>query len=149
MKNITQIIELALFNADLKDPTTRKNRQLNDVKYPNAKSREHTFRGPRLGGIKADGSLGKVSRLRKDRTQAYINNHPTLNAQLTGPSRKIINKITAQKYLDPKVNLDKVISQQKPKTWQVSNSQMKISYVPNTGRYLPNGQKEGIFYILN
>ena len=148
MKNLIQIIEIALFK-DQEDPTTKSNNKINNIKYPTKSARSHTFRGPRLGGIKSDGSLGKVSRLRKDRTQAYINQHPTLNKQLTTASRKLISKAIAQKYLDSKVNIDKVISLQKPRTWQVSNSQMKISYVPNAGRYLPNGQKEGVFYIIN
>lgn len=148
MKTLTQIIEMSL-NSGVEDPTTKSNRKLNDVQRPTAQSRRHTFRGPRIGGIKADGSLGKVSRLRKDTTQAYINDHPTLNKNLTTASKKPINKIMAQKYLDPKVNLDKVIANQRPKTWQVSNSQMKIVYVPNVGRYLPTGQKEGMFYIVN
>lgn len=148
MKNLIQIIEIALF-GDVRDPIQKSNNKVNNIKYPTDSARSHTFRGARYGGIKADGTLGKVSRLRKDKTQSYINQHPTLNAQLTTPKRKLISRATAQQYLDPKVNLNKIINSQKPKTWQISNSQMKVSYVPNTGRYLPNGQKEGTFYILN
>ena len=148
MKTLIQIIEMSLFNEPT-DSLESKNRKINDIRHPTVSSRSHTFRGPRVGGIKSDGSLGKVSRIRKDRSQAYISKHPTLNKQLTTPARKNISKILAKKYLDPKVNLDKVILNQKPKTWQVSNSNMKIIYTPNTGRYLPNGQKEGMFYIIN
>lgn len=142
---------MSLFSdpGDPGDPTAKSNRKLNDIKHPTDQSRRHMFRGPRLGGIKSDGSLGKVSRLRKDKTQAYINDHPTLNKSLTAASKKPISTAMAQKYLDQKVNLIKVIANQKPKTWQVSNSKMKIVYVPNIGRYLPTGQKEGMFYIVN
>ena len=142
MKNLTQIIESVLLNNHTSLPTDKQDRKMKDIKHPTDQSRRHTFRGPRLGGLKADGSPGKVSRLRKDRTGAYLMSHPTLNPSITAPSRKVITPIKARSLLDPKVDIAGAMRAGKRKTWQISNSNTKVMFEPGVG-------PKGTFFLIN
>lgn len=144
MKNLTQIIENILHEEEMSLPTDTQNRKLSDIKHPTDQSRRHTFRGPRIGGLKADGSPGKVSRLRKDRTAAYKLTHPTLNLSVTAPARKVISPIKARSLLDPKAqnNINKAMQEGKRKTWQISNSNTSVSFEPGIG-------PRGTFFLIN
>ncbi len=144
MKNLTQIIENVLHEDGLPSSMETQNRKLSDIKHPTDQSRRHTFRGARIGGMKSDGSLGKVSRLRKDRTAAYKLSHPTLNASITTPARKVISPIKARSLLDPKAqnNINKAMQEGKRKTWQISNSNTSVTFEPGIG-------PKGTFFLVN
>lgn len=144
MKNLTQIIENVLHGEDVSPSLDTQNNKLSDIKHPTDQSRRHTFRGARLGGIKSDGSPGKVSRLRKDRTAAYKLSHPTLNANITAPARKVISPIKARSLLDPKAqnNINKAMKEGKRKTWQISNSDTSVIFEPGIG-------PRGTFFLVN
>jgi len=73
MKTLTQIIENALL-GNINVPFKSSNNKLSNIKHPTKQSRRHDFRGPRLGGLKPDGSPGKVTRISKERSGAYIKN---------------------------------------------------------------------------
>jgi hypothetical protein len=91
--------------------------------------------------------MGKVSRIRKDKSSSYIKNHPTLNIHNTSKSRTVISPIKAKHLLkgDKKINLDKQIAQantnKRQKMWRVSNSQTAVLYDPNVG--------VGAFFLIN
>ena len=131
----------------LKDPTSKKNNQFNNIKKPSKQSRNRTFDGPRLGTPNKNGELSKVSRIRKDKSSSYIKNHPTLNIHNTSKSRSIISPIKAKHLLkgDKKININKQVSQananKKQKIWRISNSQTAVIYEPNIGA--------GTFFLVN
>jgi hypothetical protein len=131
----------------LKDPSAKSTRKFNNIKKPSEQSRNRTFDGPRMGGPGKDGKMGKVSRIRKDKSSSYIATHPTLNIHNTSKARTVISPIKAKDLLkgDKKINLNKQIqssnSTRKQKMWKISNSQTAVMYDPNVGT--------GTFFLIN
>lgn len=135
MKTLTQIIEISLgFNIKdpgfVGDPTSSNNKKI--VKQNKLPTKGHRYAGPRLGALTPSGAPGRVSRIRKDTSAAYINTHPGQFG--VAGNRKIITPARAQQILDPKVNIQKAILNKKPQKWGISNSQKKhVEFHPNIG----------------
>ena len=135
MKTLTQIIEISLglnvkFPGSLEDPTKASTNKL--VKQNKLPTKGHRYAGPRLGAATPSGAPGRVSRIRKDTSAAYMTAHPGQFG--VAGNRKIISPQQAQKMVDPKVNIQKAMINKKAKKWGISNSQKKhIEYHPNIG----------------
>lgn len=144
MKTLIQIIENALLGG-LNIPLKKDNSKLSNIKHPTAQSRRHDFRGPRLGAPKKDGSAGKVTRISKERTGSYIKDHPTRNIHYTSTPLKRLSFPDANRILAPmKVNITQVITNKRPRTWNIGNNKLGTSIV-----YNPSISPQGAFFIKN
>lgn len=125
MKNFLQYLIEELVDARLKQDIGTT---------PTTSSRAHTFRGPRLGGIKKDGSLGKVSRVRKDTSAAYIAGHPMKNPYIAMSNRVRLSDLQVQQLFNVykyKVNVRDIKAGKVSKsTWSLGNNKqgVKIQY---------------------
>ena len=129
MKTLTQIIEMSL-DLEIKDPVAKSNNKI--VRQNKLPTKGHRYAGPRLGAPTASGAPGRVSRIRKDTSAAYMAAHPGQFA--VAGNRRIVSPQQAQKMVDPKVNIQKAILNKKAQKWGISNSQKKhIEYHPNIG----------------
>jgi hypothetical protein len=132
MKTLTQIIEasLGLNLKPLGDPTKDSNNKI--LKQNKLPTKGHRYAGPRLGAPTASGAAGRVSRIRKDTSAAYMAAHPG-QFGVSG-NKKIISPQQAQQMVDPKVNIQQAIRNKKAQKWGISNSQKKhVEFHPNIG----------------
>jgi hypothetical protein len=128
MKTLTQIIEMMLDAPG--DPVAQSNRNI--VRQNKLPTKGHRYAGPRLGAPTASGGPGRVSRIRKDTSAAYMAAHPGQFG--VAGNRRIISPQQAQQMVDPKVNIQRAILNKKAQKWGISNSQKKhVEYHPNIG----------------
>ena len=135
MKTLTQIIEISLgLNVKqpglVEDPTKKSNNKI--LKQNKLPTKGHRYAGPRLGTPTSSGGPGRVSRIRKDTSAAYMQAHPGQFG--VAGNKKIISPQQAQQMVDPKVNIRQAIANKKTQKWGISNSQKKhIEYHANIG----------------
>lgn len=111
---------------------------------PTAIDRSHMFRGPRLGGIKKDGSLGRVNMVRKDTSAAYAVTHPMKNPYIVAPVRQRLSDLQAQQLFNTykyRVKVQDIKSGAVSKnTWSLGNN--------NKGIKIKYDRNKGIFYKI-
>lgn len=129
MKPLIQIIQ-EIVDANLKRDIGMR---------PTDHDRSHTFRGPRLGGIKKDGSLGKVNLVRKDTSAAYAVTHPMRNPYIVSPAKARLSDLQAQQLFNVykyRVKVQDIKSGAvKKNTWSLGNNKqgVKLNYDRNRG----------------
>lgn len=142
MKTLIQLIENVLQG----DVFTKASRQFNNPKKPTNQSKTRTFDGPRIGGTNDNGTIQKVSRIRKDKSSSYKQAHPTTNSYITNTPLQIISIQKAAQMIDNKVNLPRAIKKaqetRRPINWYISNSSTQVIYDPTKG-------PQGSFFIKN
>jgi hypothetical protein len=128
-KSLIQLIN-EIVNANLKRDIGTK---------PTSIDRSHMFRGPRLGGPKKDGSLGRVNMVRKDTSAAYAVTHPMRNPYIIAPARQRLSDLQAQQLFNTykyRVKVQDIKSGAvKKNTWSLGNNKkgIKIKYDKNKG----------------
>ncbi len=101
---------------------------------PDKQSRSHTFRGPRLGGMKKDGGPGKVNVVRKDTSATYAISHPMRNPFIVSPTTQRLSDLQAQQLFNTykyRVDVrDIKTGVVKKTTWSLGNNKkgVKIKY---------------------